>query len=59
MLLHFATEEREVERLQDFTSSEGQIDLYRYCQRERRTFVEVRGRCFVRVGSLLQALRGA
>eukprot|EP01083_Nonionella_stella_P110223 322366_1 len=41
MLLHFATEEREIERLEDFISSEGQLDLYRYCQRERRTFAEV------------------
>lgn len=41
MLLYFAEDEREKEKLQDFTSSEGQDDLFSYCNRVRRTLLEV------------------
>eukprot|EP00897_Mesotaenium_endlicherianum_P010395 jgi/Mesen1/9384/ME000610S08681 len=41
VLSHFATEEREVERLQYFATAEGRDDLHRYNQREGRTVLEV------------------
>ncbi len=41
VISHFATLEMERGCLRDFASSEGKDDLYRYCQRERRTVLEV------------------
>ncbi|KAL6761786.1 hypothetical protein V8C86DRAFT_3013104 [Haematococcus lacustris] len=41
VLHHFASEEREKERLAYFGSPEGREDLYRYNQREGRTLLEV------------------
>lgn len=41
MLLYFADDEREKEKLEEFTSSEGQDELYSYCNRVRRTLLEV------------------
>ncbi|XP_060597586.1 NADPH-dependent diflavin oxidoreductase 1-like [Ruditapes philippinarum] len=41
MLLYFAEEEREKEKLEEFTSSEGQDDLFTYCNRVKRTLLEV------------------
>ncbi|KAJ7526231.1 hypothetical protein O6H91_17G089100 [Diphasiastrum complanatum] len=41
VMSHFAKAEHEKERLQYFSSPEGRDDLYRYNQRERRTFLEV------------------
>ncbi|XP_053380905.1 NADPH-dependent diflavin oxidoreductase 1-like isoform X2 [Mercenaria mercenaria] len=41
MLLYFAEEEREQEKLEEFTSSEGQDELFSYCNRVRRTLLEV------------------
>lgn len=40
MMVHFATDERHKEKLQELTSPEGQDDLYRYSTREARTYVE-------------------
>eukprot|EP01006_Ploeotia_vitrea_P030409 TRINITY_DN62842_c0_g1_i1.p1 TRINITY_DN62842_c0_g1~~TRINITY_DN62842_c0_g1_i1.p1 ORF type:complete len:643 (+),score=266.69 TRINITY_DN62842_c0_g1_i1:159-1931(+) len=36
-----ATEEREREKLEEFCSAEGQDDLYRYNNKEKRTYIEV------------------
>jgi sulfite reductase alpha subunit-like flavoprotein len=40
-LIQFATAEHEIEKLKDFSSAEGQEDLYKYANRERRTHLEV------------------
>lgn len=36
-----ATSEKEREKLQEFASAEFQDDLYKYCRREKRTYLEV------------------
>ncbi|KAI8339167.1 hypothetical protein BC941DRAFT_422326 [Chlamydoabsidia padenii] len=41
MLSYFTTNEDHVERLQEFISPEGQDDMWKYCQRPRRTIAEV------------------
>lgn len=41
LLAHFTTSEMEKEKLQDFCSAEGQRELYDYCNRPRRSIVEV------------------
>ncbi|KAF8532599.1 riboflavin synthase domain-like protein [Gautieria morchelliformis] len=41
LLRHFATEDLERDKLHEFCTSEGQEDLYDYCQRVRRTIREV------------------
>lgn len=41
LLLNFSTDPREKERLAEFISENGQDDLFRFCERERRTYVEV------------------
>jgi sulfite reductase alpha subunit-like flavoprotein len=41
LLYHFATDPIEKERLYEFTSPEGQEDLYDYCYRARRTAFEI------------------
>ncbi|SAM07014.1 hypothetical protein [Absidia glauca] len=41
MLSYFVTNEDHVERLQEFISPEGQDDMWKYCQRPRRTIAEV------------------
>lgn len=38
---HFTTSELEKEKLQELTSAEGQDDLFKYCNRPRRTILEV------------------
>ncbi|KAF7327494.1 Riboflavin synthase domain-like protein [Mycena kentingensis (nom. inval.)] len=40
-LLHFTTDELEVERLREFLSRDGADELYEYCFRVRRTIAEV------------------
>lgn len=41
MLAHFTDSELEKEKLQEFTTPEGQEELYSYCNRPRRTILEV------------------
>ncbi|KIJ64288.1 hypothetical protein HYDPIDRAFT_133001 [Hydnomerulius pinastri MD-312] len=41
LLRHFATDELEREKLDEFVSSEGADELYDYCQRVKRTIKEV------------------
>ncbi|XP_076454641.1 NADPH-dependent diflavin oxidoreductase 1-like [Babylonia areolata] len=41
MLAHFAEDELEREKLQEFCTPEGQDDLFSYCNRVRRTILEV------------------
>ncbi|KAI0319420.1 riboflavin synthase domain-like protein [Amylostereum chailletii] len=41
ILRHFASDDREREKLDEFVSPEGAEDLYDYCQRVRRTIREV------------------
>ncbi|XP_014675803.1 PREDICTED: NADPH-dependent diflavin oxidoreductase 1-like [Priapulus caudatus] len=41
LLSHFASDELEKEKFQEFASSEGQQELYAYCNRPRRSIVEV------------------
>ncbi|OQV23583.1 NADPH-dependent diflavin oxidoreductase 1 [Hypsibius exemplaris] len=41
LLVHFATDERERERLKEFASAAGTDDLYGYCFRPKRTALEV------------------
>ncbi|KIK93213.1 hypothetical protein PAXRUDRAFT_829176 [Paxillus rubicundulus Ve08.2h10] len=41
LLRHFATDELEREKLDDFVSNEGADDLYEYCQRAKRTIKEI------------------
>lgn len=38
---HFTDSELEKEKLQEFTTAEGQEELYSYCNRPRRTILEV------------------
>jgi len=40
-LAKFATDELEKEKLEEFVSSEGREELYEYCNRPRRTIIEV------------------
>jgi sulfite reductase alpha subunit-like flavoprotein len=40
-LAHFTNDETQKEKLEDFASSERQDELYQYCQREKRTYIEV------------------
>ncbi|XP_002732733.1 NADPH-dependent diflavin oxidoreductase 1 [Saccoglossus kowalevskii] len=40
LLSHFATNELEKEKLQEFASTEGQQELFTYCNRPRRTTLE-------------------
>ena len=40
-LAHFTTDEVQKEKLEDFASADYQDDLYQYCQREKRTYIEV------------------
>jgi sulfite reductase alpha subunit-like flavoprotein len=40
-LQNFTADEREKEKLEDFTLAENQDELYQYCQREKRTYIEV------------------
>lgn len=44
LLSWFSPNELEREKLQEFSSAQGQEDLYAYCNRPRRTTLEVRGR---------------
>ena len=41
LLSHFTTDEMEREKLVEFTTAEGQQDLYDYCNRPRRNILEV------------------
>ncbi|CAO3630443.1 unnamed protein product [Cunninghamella echinulata] len=41
MLSYFSTNEDHIERLREFISPEGQEDMWKYCQRPRRTIAEV------------------
>ncbi|KAJ9585199.1 hypothetical protein L9F63_003002, partial [Diploptera punctata] len=41
LLAHFSTSEMEKEKLIEFTTAEGQEELYNYCNRPRRTTLEV------------------
>nr|CAD7455990.1 unnamed protein product [Timema tahoe] len=41
LLSHFTTSELEREKLLEFTTAEGQEELYNYCHRPRRTVIEV------------------
>lgn len=41
LLSHFTTDEMEKEKLVEFTTAEGQQDLYDYCNRPRRHILEV------------------
>ncbi|ORZ00667.1 hypothetical protein BCR43DRAFT_452752 [Syncephalastrum racemosum] len=41
MLAHFTQDELQTERLREFASSEGQDEMYSYCQRPRRTIAEI------------------
>lgn len=41
LLWHFTTSELEKERLMEFCSAEGQEDLYDYCYRPKRSYMEV------------------
>ncbi|ESO92772.1 hypothetical protein LOTGIDRAFT_216443 [Lottia gigantea] len=41
LLSYFSTDEREKEKLEELSSSEGQQDLYNYCNRLKRTTLEV------------------
>ena len=41
LLSHFSQEEQEREKCQEFNTAEGQQDLYSYCNRPRRTVLEV------------------
>lgn len=42
LLAFFSTNELEREKLQEFSSAQGQEELYSYCNRPRRTTLEVR-----------------
>lgn len=42
LLSYFSTNELEREKLQEFSSAQGQEELYSYCNRPRRTTLEVR-----------------
>ncbi|XP_076345848.1 NADPH-dependent diflavin oxidoreductase 1-like [Tachypleus tridentatus] len=41
LLWHFSQDDLEREKLQEFTTAEGQEELYSYCNRPRRTVLEV------------------
>lgn len=41
LLSYFSTNELEREKLQEFSSAQGQEELYSYCNRPRRTTLEV------------------
>ncbi|KAL4219174.1 NADPH-dependent diflavin oxidoreductase 1 [Mactra antiquata] len=41
MMLYFSNDEREREKLEEFISPEGQDELFNYCNRVRRTLLEV------------------
>jgi len=41
LLSYFTDSELEKEKLQEFTTPEGQDELYNYCNRPRRTILEV------------------
>jgi len=41
VLSHFATDPMQKEKLKEFNSPEGQLELYRYATREKRTYIEV------------------
>lgn len=41
LLSYFTDSELEKEKLQEFTTAEGQDELYSYCNRPRRTILEV------------------
>ncbi|KAI9316606.1 hypothetical protein BX666DRAFT_2019230 [Dichotomocladium elegans] len=41
MLAHFTKDDNQTERLRYFATPEGQDDMYKYCQRPRRTLAEV------------------
>nr|XP_033817301.1 NADPH-dependent diflavin oxidoreductase 1 isoform X2 [Geotrypetes seraphini]XP_033817302.1 NADPH-dependent diflavin oxidoreductase 1 isoform X2 [Geotrypetes seraphini] len=41
LLSHFSSDELEREKLQEFSSAQGQEELYSYCNRPRRTTLEV------------------
>ncbi|XP_043914460.1 NADPH-dependent diflavin oxidoreductase 1 [Protopterus annectens] len=41
LLSNFSPDEREQEKLREFSSAEGQEELYSYCNRPRRTTIEV------------------
>lgn len=45
LLATFATNELEREKLSEFSSAQGQDELHAYCNRPRRTALEVRGTC--------------
>lgn len=45
LLLTFATNELEHEKLMEFSSAEGQDELLSYCNRPRRTTLEVTAQC--------------
>lgn len=42
LLASFSTNELEREKLQEFSSAQGQEELFSYCNRPRRTTLEVR-----------------
>uniref|UniRef100_A0A7S4HC64 NADPH-dependent FMN and FAD-containing oxidoreductase n=1 Tax=Guillardia theta TaxID=55529 RepID=A0A7S4HC64_GUITH len=41
LLFHFATDKTQKERIEELSSVSGRDDLYEYCQKQRRTFLEV------------------
>jgi sulfite reductase alpha subunit-like flavoprotein len=41
VLSHFATNEKEKERLEDFAAADGADERYRYCNREHRSALDV------------------
>jgi sulfite reductase alpha subunit-like flavoprotein len=41
VMVHFASQPMQQEKLRELSSAEGQDELYRYCLREKRSFVEV------------------
>jgi sulfite reductase alpha subunit-like flavoprotein len=41
MLAFFTEDENQTEKLREFSSPDGQDDMYAYCQRPRRTVAEV------------------
>jgi sulfite reductase alpha subunit-like flavoprotein len=43
LLSHFAEDEDEKERLQYFGSAEGYLDVYSYCNKEKRSYLETLG----------------
>jgi sulfite reductase alpha subunit-like flavoprotein len=41
VMMHFAATDRQREKLRELSSPDGQDDLYRYCLREKRSYVDV------------------